>query len=391
MSENTKAAMRSMASQSKGYHVPMSRPRALLEALSVLHRQGFGRLRIAPSRAPSGMHWRYRIRPVTGMRWDHGAQVVGSCPEMTGSLGGREAAGRGDHTHTSPAQLAAHLADRFPGIVIAGKGADPSYTDWYRQILETTDGLFIAEDDGVITPGGRRLPHPPPGEGAAPDRRPSSLSAWPLDAWSASGSTPTVLLMTGALNPIHRGHVAMMETARAHLEAQDIPVIGGLISPSNDRYLQPKYRRSGSRVFTAWQRLAMCRAVVRTCDWLDCAAWEASVPDRWPDFPEVIDTLYRQISQQYPTATVHYVCGADHFQHLQRGLGHPGQRVVVIPRSNRPVQDKPEVGIQIAPVLSETVADISATRVRAALAEGAPVDRLLHPDVVRILRVLMVQ
>jgi nicotinamide mononucleotide adenylyltransferase len=46
-----------------------------------------------------------------------------------------------------------------------------------------------------------------------------------------------VLLTTGALNPVHRGHVAMFDKARVSLEAAfGLEVVGGFLSPSHDLY-----------------------------------------------------------------------------------------------------------------------------------------------------------
>ena len=51
-----------------------------------------------------------------------------------------------------------------------------------------------------------------------------------------------MLLSTGALNPVHLGHVAMFDRARDALESQHgFEVVGGFLSPSHDTYLSGKY------------------------------------------------------------------------------------------------------------------------------------------------------
>ena len=65
---------------------------------------------------------------------------------------------------------------------------------------------------------------------------------------SESSSTvkpaPTaVLLMTGALNPVHNGHLASLEFARQACEAQGVVVLAGFLSPSHDSYVGPKMAR----------------------------------------------------------------------------------------------------------------------------------------------------
>ena len=206
---------------------------------------------------------------------------------------------------------------------------------------------------------------------------PHTLPPWPMDVLAPGDGA--VLLMTGALNPIHLGHVAMMEQARALVTARGERVLGGWMSPSNDHYVQPKYRRKRSRAWPAAARLAMCQAAVAEHGWLGCAAWEASVPDRWPDFPEVVDVAHAWLTARRPGSVIYYVCGADHHKHLSQGLGHPGKRVIVVPRGRVPAGNA-GVGVFVAPADAAT-RHVSATMVREALASGAALDGLLHPAV----------
>jgi len=57
---------------------------------------------------------------------------------------------------------------------------------------------------------------------------------------SAAPSRTAVLVSTGGMNPMHRGHVAMLYQARARLEQEGYTVLGAWLSPSHDEYLQPK-------------------------------------------------------------------------------------------------------------------------------------------------------
>eukprot|EP01084_Bolivina_argentea_P106300 190255_1 len=60
--------------------------------------------------------------------------------------------------------------------------------------------------------------------------------------------TFAVLLTTGALNPIHWGHVDIMEAAKIELEKvmkrKKIRIIAGFMSPSHDSYLHGKFGRN---------------------------------------------------------------------------------------------------------------------------------------------------
>ena len=65
-----------------------------------------------------------------------------------------------------------------------------------------------------------------------------------------------VLVTTGALNPIHRGHVAAMEETKTFLEKErGMRVLAGWISPSHDLYVGPKMSSLRERAFSTPIRL----------------------------------------------------------------------------------------------------------------------------------------
>ncbi len=194
-----------------------------------------------------------------------------------------------------------------------------------------------------------------------------------------------VLLMTGALNPVHRGHMAMMAQARRFLEGRGDVVLAGWLSPSHDGYVQAKYARRGEPAYTSRQRLAMCRAACSDSDWLSCAAWEARRLEHWPDFPEVVQALFDHVSTFRHVSTlapihVAYVCGADHLRHIRRGFSDPRQWVIGVPRDDTPIVGG--LGPRVWVTSPDPVtASISATQIRRALRGREPLDHLLHPAV----------
>ena len=207
--------------------------------------------------------------------------------------------------------------------------------------------------------------------------------AWPVDMLptAAPATKAAVLVTTGAMNPIHRGHVAMLDRAADKLSSLGIPVIGGWLSPSHDLYVGPKMSSLGTlnNFVPARHRINICRGVIKDHDRWRCSTWEASVPSHWPDFPEVCQTLAAHIDLVYPESDVHvyYVCGADHARKcgLDRG-GLAPTGVVIIPRANDAGDvDRPDLGVLWASA-NEAVEDgvllreISSTAVRDALADG---------------------
>jgi hypothetical protein len=132
-----------------------------------------------------------------------------------------------------------------------------------------------------------------------------------------------VLLTTGAMNPIHRGHVAVLYAAAAAVTAAGHgTVVAAFASPSNDMYLRGKF--GVGNFMPASRRLACAYAALASDDLVRVGAWEAAVPNRWPDFPEVCIELSKAVQAKYPhhSFKVLYCCGEDHYAKcsLRRGV-----------------------------------------------------------------------
>lgn len=206
---------------------------------------------------------------------------------------------------------------------------------------------------------------------------------------------PAVLLTTGAMNPVHLGHVDMFARARRCLERDHgFSVLAGYISPSHEGYVRPKCEHFKQTYLESDKRLECVRRAVQGSDWLECAAWEAA-PARghWPDFPVVIKALQshlsgpdggeRELSLGGQKCTVFYVCGLDHFKkcNLSAGLFHKPSLsaashieqtagVVAIPRDDalpaQTVLKRLVIGVtECNPALSH----LSSTRVRKLLSD----------------------
>jgi nicotinamide mononucleotide adenylyltransferase len=197
-----------------------------------------------------------------------------------------------------------------------------------------------------------------------------------------------VLLTTGALNPVHLGHVAMFDKAHDHLGAEyGLEVVGGFLSPSHDMYLARKFRPPAT-FYPATLRLDLCRAATESHPFLAVGAWEAGVQGRWPDFPEVTSALTHALSDAFATnaPAVLYLCGEDHLQ-LTRNAGLPG--VCVVARKGRAgLTDLSRHVYAVPSEQDDPLAEASSTRVRKALLTGddAMLRADLHPAVYARLR-----
>jgi len=176
-----------------------------------------------------------------------------------------------------------------------------------------------------------------------------------------------VLLTTGSMNPIHKGHVKNMEIAKDLLEKEARKkVLCGYISPSHDSWLS----RKKYGFLRVEHRIKMAKLACRNSDWIHCDAHEGSV-GRVMDFPEVI----KKLSTFLDGLPVYYVCGADHAEkcYLWRQ-----SKYVVIGRENTRVPSYMK-----CLYYKNEDKNISSTEIRKAmtLKKLETVRHLLHPEV----------
>ncbi|KAF3484330.1 uncharacterized protein GIQ15_03654 [Arthroderma uncinatum] len=136
-----------------------------------------------------------------------------------------------------------------------------------------------------------------------------------------------VLVTTGAFNPIHKGHIQTMETAKRELEGRGIAVLGGYICPDHNGYLASK-TRSGSEngTLSPAQRLYLCERAVAESEWLMVDRWSALYAPRAVNFTRVLDYIAQLLAQNVRThrpINVVYVFGGDNamlsLSFVQRG------------------------------------------------------------------------
>lgn len=197
-----------------------------------------------------------------------------------------------------------HLKDPFYSSVLAITGS-------WENVLEA--GFF---DDGAPAPD--EVKDWKPQWEAAPlnwfstpvskiRRRLSEFGTnWPEDKWLA------VVLSTGSFNPIHNGHIDMMEQGKLAIEANGGYVLGGYISPSHDLYVSSKLR---GEALSARHRLHLCELATQHSDWLMADGWEALDLHYPVNFTDVIIHLEQYLAAHIPThkpIQIVYVYGSDH-------------------------------------------------------------------------------
>lgn len=133
---------------------------------------------------------------------------------------------------------------------------------------------------------------------------------------------PVVLLSTGGFDPIHDGHIYMMEFAKEALEKKGYNVIGGYLSPSHETYVstKPYYK------LNTYERLDLCQKTVKDSKWLMIDPWESVYVKTYINFTDIIQRLELYLQKHVnPEIRVAYVFGGDNSEFMycfeNQGIG----------------------------------------------------------------------
>lgn len=129
----------------------------------------------------------------------------------------------------------------------------------------------------------------------------------------ASKKSKIVLLSTGAFDPIHDGHIELMEKARQAMIARGYDVVRGYVSPGHDAYVQMK---CGELAMPASVRLDRCAQKIAASEsarhWLSVDPWEALHRNVAVNFTDVVARLRNYLRYHFDRSVdVFYVCGGD--------------------------------------------------------------------------------
>ena len=190
-----------------------------------------------------------------------------------------------------------------------------------------------------------------------------------------------VLLTTGAMNPVHKGHISLITQARQRIYADGYEVIGAWLSPSHDLYLQQKAKKLKTIGLSAAFRVKATQLSVSNDPLIDVGLWESSLKlsgDDWypSDYPKVCLALKAQIEKEfeskYGKITVFYVCGTDHAKNNNLYKKQPvWGGVVVVPREGEETEEEnPSIKVYVAKRSYDDTEKFSSTLIRKAIAEN---------------------
>lgn len=133
---------------------------------------------------------------------------------------------------------------------------------------------------------------------------------------------PVVLLTTGGFDPIHEGHLYMMDFAKKVLEKKGYNVVGGYLSPSHESYVstKPYYK------INSYERLDLCQECVKDSKWLMIDPFESIYVKTYINFTDIIQRLELYLRKHVnPNIQVAYVFGGDNSEFMycfeNKGIG----------------------------------------------------------------------
>lgn len=122
-----------------------------------------------------------------------------------------------------------------------------------------------------------------------------------------------VLLTTGSFNPIHLGHIKMVEIAEGYLSEKGYNVLGAYFSASHDKYVKEKKQCD---FLPSNVRTSVVNKMLRqnNYDTYSTHSWESMHLPGDVNFTEVITHLKKQFDKYYgEEVEVCYVFGSDNF------------------------------------------------------------------------------
>lgn len=133
---------------------------------------------------------------------------------------------------------------------------------------------------------------------------------------------PVVLLTTGGFDPIHEGHLYMLDFAKKALAKKGYSVLGGYISPSHEKYISTKpYYKTNT-----YERLDLCQECVKNSSWLMIDPWESVYVKTYINFTDIIQRLELYLRKHVNSKIkVAYVFGGDNSEFMycfeNKGIG----------------------------------------------------------------------
>lgn len=186
----------------------------------------------------------------------------------------------------------------------------------------------------------------------------------------------------GSFNPVHNGHVELLERMIFEFHLDKVIVIPTNVTPLKDN----------SFMAAAEDRLAMCRLAFSHVPAIEVSDMEITREGK----SYTVDTL-KMLKEKYADAKLHLIVGADAF--LQLPLWYKAEEIFSLAKILTIVRDdidcdslkragesyKEKFGAECG-IIENPVTDISSTEIRSLIKENSPVSELLPSDVYNFIK-----
>ncbi|MCR8648443.1 hypothetical protein [Leptospira interrogans] len=153
-----------------------------------------------------------------------------------------------------------------------------------------------------------------------------------------------VLLLTGALCPIHDGHLEMMIIAKESLEKEGYEVLGGYISPDHDDYVGPKT----DSFLNIFERNRIVTEKIEDFPWIGLDSWNGVFNQTSVNFTEVVFRLKKYLERNIKLKTkIFFLCGGDNFRFAE-AFKYSDDGCVVITRNGYEINVKNQESVFLA-------------------------------------------
>jgi nicotinic acid mononucleotide adenylyltransferase len=133
-----------------------------------------------------------------------------------------------------------------------------------------------------------------------------------------SDKNPIVLLTAGSFNPMHSGHLEMMEVAKENMEKKGYSVVGGFISLGHDEYIKEK---SKEKWLPINERIRIAGKFIKNSNWLEIDPWEAIYNKVAINFTDVIYRLEKYLQHFLgQSLDIFFVLGGDNARFMDTFL-----------------------------------------------------------------------
>lgn len=190
-----------------------------------------------------------------------------------------------------------------------------------------------------------------------------------------------VLVITGAMSPLHRGHLEALNASRKALESKGYAVLGAYVSPDHTKYVKQKTEQYTEAPF----RLALSDQLIQQEgmeDWVTVDTWNSQLNENALNFTAVTERLSQYLSHHVDSGSrpieVFAAFGGDNAR-LTKAFAFRGGAVCV--ERDHPSADAAIAAVKADPVIQNNprILFANATNTDTSINSADHTDEPTHP------------